>query len=114
MAIKEKIIGDVAVLELKGKLWGGEECKAIHDKVKSLITDDIRKVVIGLSKVKWMNSQGLGVLMACHTSLTAVGGILRIAGATEKVNSLFMITKIITIFENFKTVDRAVASFMED
>ncbi len=114
MAIKEKIIGDVAILKLRGKLWGGEECKAIHDKVKSLITDDIRKVVIDLSKVKWMNSQGLGVMMACHTSLAAVDGILKIAGATAKVNSLFMITKIITIFENFKNADRALASFIEE
>ena len=70
-------------------------------------------MVIDLSKVKWMNSQGLGTIMACHTSLTGVGGKLRVSGATEKVNSLFMITKIITIFENFQTADRAIASFRD-
>ena len=111
MAVKERLLDDVAVLELKGKLWGGEECKAAHEKVKSLIEKGVKKVVVDLSKVKWINSQGLGLLMACHTSLANADGKLHIAGATEKVNSLFMITKLITIFENYQTTDRAIAGF---
>jgi len=111
MAVKEKIIGDVAVLSISGKLMGGGETQEIHAVVKSLIADSIKKVVIDLSKVKWLNSQGLGVLMGSYTSMRNAGGHLRIAGATEKVNSLLMITQLITIFDNYETVDRAVASF---
>jgi len=113
MATKVKMINDIAVIEMKGKLWGGEECKAAHEKVKSMIGEGTNKVVVDLSKVKWMNSQGLGMLMACHTSLKNSGGILKVAGATEKVNSLFMVTKLITIFENYQTADRAIASFKD-
>ena len=111
MAVKEKIIGDVAVLSVSGNLMGGNETQEIHTVVKSLIADGIKKVVIDLSKVKWLNSQGLGVLMASFTSLRNANGNLRIAGATDKVNSLLMITQLITIFDNYETVDRAVATF---
>ena len=111
MAVKEKIVGDVAVLSVSGKLMGGDETKEVHEKVKSLIGDDIKKVVIDLAKVKWLNSSGLGMLISCLTSLQNAEGSLKIAGATEKVNSLFMITKLITVFDTFETVDRAVATF---
>jgi len=111
MAVKEKIVDDVAVLTVSGKLMGGEETWDIHEKVKSLIADKITKVVIDLSKVKWLNSQGLGMLMACYTSLKNANGALKIAGATEKVNSLFMVTQLIKVFDTYETADRAVASF---
>lgn len=111
MQIKEKIMGDVAVLTLKGKLMGGPDTMTVHEKVRSLIADKIKKVVIDLGGVKWMNSSGLGVLIACHTSLRNANGELKLASVTDKVQSLFMITKLVTIFQTFETVDRAVASF---
>ena len=111
MAVKEKMHGDVAVLGVNGKLMGGTETWEVHGKVKSLIADKVTNVVIDLSKVKWMNSQGLGMLMSCLSSCKAVNGHLKIAGATEKVNSLFMITQLIRVFETYETTDRAIASF---
>jgi anti-sigma B factor antagonist len=111
MAVKEKIQGDVAILVISGKLMGGEETKEVHEKVKSLLADGLKKIVIDLSKVKWLNSSGLGILISCLTSITNGGGKLKIAGATEKVNSLLMITKLITVFDSYESADRAVATF---
>ena len=111
MPAKEKIQGDVAIVNVSGKLMGGDETKDIHEKVKSLLADGLKKIVIDLSKVKWLNSQGLGMLISCLTSVTNADGKLKIAGATEKVNSLFMITKLITVFDSYETTDRAVATF---
>ena len=111
MSVKEKIVGDVAVLIVSGKLMGGDETKEVHKKVKSLIGDGIKKIVIDLSKVKWLNSSGLGMLISCLTSVQKSEGVLKIAGATEKVNSLFMITKLITVFDRYESVDRATATF---
>ena len=111
MATKVKVVKDVAVLSVSGKLMGGHETWAVHEKVKSLIADGITKIVIDLAKVKWLNRQGLGMLMASHTSLKKIKGDFKIAGATEKVNSLFMITKLITIFDNHATTEEAVAEF---
>ncbi len=114
MTIKEEIRGDVAVLYLKGNLMGGPEGVQVHEKVKSLLNDKVKKIVIDLSKVKWMNSSGLGILMACMTSVQNAGGQLKISGATEKIKNLFMITKLITIFDTYETADRAVASFQAE
>jgi len=69
-------------------------------------------LVFNLASVKWLNSRGLGMLMACYTSCKNAGGELKIAGATEKVNSLLMMTKLLTIFETFENVDRAVGSYL--
>ncbi len=111
MQIKEQMKGDVAVLELKGKLMGGPETAAIHEKVKELVANNIKKVVIDLGKVNWMNSSGLGALMGSMTTLKNAGGELKLARVTEKVKSLFMITKLVTIFDTYDSVDEAVASF---
>jgi len=111
MQINEQMKGDVAVISLKGKLMGGPETTAIHDKVKELVEKDTKKVVIDLGKVKWMNSSGLGVLMGSMTTVKNSGGELKLSNVTDKVKSLFMITKLITIFETHDTVDEAINSF---
>ena len=113
MAIKESMRDGVAVLALKGKLIGGPDSLALHDKVHSLIADGIKQVVVDLGKVKWMNSSGLGALMASLTTLRNAGGDLKLANVTKKIESLLLITKLIVVFEIYKSVDRAVASFLK-
>ena len=111
MRIKEQMQGDVAILALKGKLMGGPETQAVHDKIKELTENDAKKIVIDLGKVKWMNSSGLGAIMGSLTTTKNAGGELKLANVTEKVKSLFMITKLITIFDTHDSVDEAVSSF---
>ena len=111
MSVKEKITGDVAVLVVSGKLMGGDETKEVHEKVKSLLADGIKKLVIDLAKVKWLNSTGLGVLISCLSSAQNSEAELKLSGATEKVKSLFMMTKLITVFDTYESVDRAIATF---
>ena len=111
MAIKEKIVEDIAILKLRGNLMGGSETDELREKVYSLVSDKIHKVVIDLSSVKWLNSTGLGMLMSCHATLVNNNGQMKLAHATDKVKSLMMVTQLIKIFENYETVDRAVASF---
>lgn len=111
MKIDVKEYSDVFVLTVRGNLMGGPETLAIHEKVKEMIDDKKLKVVIDLSHVKWMNSSGLGTMMGCMTSLKNAGGELKLSGVTEKVKSLFMITKLITIFDTHDTIEDAVAAF---
>lgn len=111
MKIKEKIENHVAVLTLSGKMMGGPETTALHDHIRGLINDGLNKVVIDLGGVKWMNSSGMGVLMACTTTLKNADGQLVLARVSDKVNSLLMITQLIKVFDTFETVERAVAKF---
>jgi len=113
MKIKEEIKSDVAILTLRGELIGGPETIGLHDHIKGLIADGIKNVVVDLAKVKWLNSSGFGVLLGGLTSLRNAGGDLKLACVTERVESLLMMTKLISIFETFETKDRAVASFVK-
>ena len=111
MALKETMKGEVAVIELKGKLMGGPETAEIHDKVKELIAKGNIKVVADMDKVAWMNSTGLGTLMGAMTSLRNNKGDLKLAIIPDNVENLFVITKLITIFDTFDTVDEAIAAY---
>jgi len=111
MQIREKITGDVVVLKFKGSLMGEPDTTKIRQKVHSLVNDELRKVVIDMGGVKWINSAGLGSLIAGLTTLRNIGGDLRLANIADKVESLFMITQLVKVFKSYETVDRAVASF---
>ena len=111
MNIKEKMHGDVAVVALKGNLMGEPDFTEVREKIYSLLQDDVKKIVLDLGKVKWINSSGLGSLIAAMTSIKNKGGEMRLANITEKVESVFMITQLIKVFKTYETVDRAVASF---
>ena len=79
----------------------------LHD----FLDQDKKNIVVDLGSVKFMNSSGLGMLISGFTTIKNGGGSLKLANATEKINSLLVITKLITIFENFNSVDEAVKSF---
>jgi len=113
MKIKERIENHVAILALSGKMMGGPETTALHDHVKGLINDGITKVVIDLGGVKWINSSGLGVLMAAMTTLNSAKGKMKLANITDKVESLLMITQLMRVFDTYESIDRAIASLTE-
>ena len=113
MASKNMIKDGVAILALKGKLMGGPESTGLHDRVHGLIDDGINQVVVDMAKAKWMNSSGLGALMASLTTLRNAGGDLKLANVSKKIESLLLITKLMYVFETYNSVDRAVASFLK-
>ncbi len=105
---------DVVIVSTRGKLMGGKETDDYHQMVKDLLEGGKSKIVADMSKIKWINSKGLGMLMGCFTSCKNAGGNFKIAGAVEKVKSLFMITKLLTIFDAFDTIDEAVESYKSE
>lgn len=114
MKIKESFVKNIAVLTVSGNMMGGPETTALHDKVKSLINDGIKNVVIDLKGVKWLNSSGLGVLMSCFGSLSQADGKMKLASIAEKIQSILMITKMIEFFETYENAERAVGSFEQE
>ena len=99
------------VIELKGNFMGGPEAQEFSDELHKLIDDGKKNVVIDLAETKFMNSSGLGMLISGYTTMKNGGGSLKLANATEKIESLLVITKLITIFEHYPSVDEAVKSF---
>jgi anti-sigma B factor antagonist len=111
MAMKEEMKAGVSILELKGKMMGGPETAEVHQRIKDLVANGVKKVIVDLGKVTWMNSSGIGVLMSSLSTVRSADGELKIARATDKVNSLFIVTKIITTFDSYNSVEEALDSF---
>lgn len=102
------------VIEFKGNVMGGPDAVRLNEKLHELIEKDQTNVVADLSKVKFMNSSGLGMLIGGLTTMRKAGGDLRIANATDKIESLLVITKLITVFKHYKSLEEAVESYQEE
>ena len=113
MKIKTTEQYDAVIIELKGNVMGGPDAIELNDLLHKLIEENKKNVVIDLSDVKFMNSSGLGMLISGFTTMKNGGGNLKLANATDKINSLLVITKLVTIFENYDSVDEAVKSYMK-
>ncbi|MCK5455741.1 MAG: STAS domain-containing protein [Melioribacteraceae bacterium] len=99
------------VITLKGNVMGGPDSQEFQDLLHKFLEENKKNIIVDLGGVKFMNSTGLGMLISGYTSVKNSGGSLKLANATEKINSLLVITKLITIFENFNSVDEAAESF---
>jgi anti-sigma B factor antagonist len=102
------------VIEFKGNVMGGPDAVKLNEKLHELIEDDKTNVVADLGRVKFMNSSGLGMLIGGLTTMRKAGGDLRIANASDKIESLLVVTKLITVFDNYKSLDEAVESYSKD
>ena len=99
------------VITLKGNVMGGPDGAKLHDTLHDLKESGKTNVVCDLSKVKFMNSSGLGMLISAMTTLRNAGGDLRLANVADRIQSLLVITKLITVFKHFESVEDAAKSY---
>jgi anti-sigma B factor antagonist len=111
MTINEKEIGEVVVLELAGKIMGGPDASLLNEKLHELLDRGKIKIIADLANVNWMNSSGLGILIGGLTTMRNNGGDLKLSSVTERIQSLLMITKLLTVFDAHDSLEKAVASF---
>lgn len=111
MKLSFREVKDVMVLSPKGKIMGGPDATQMHDQLHEFINQGKKKVVIDLAKVDWMNSTGLGILISGLTTMRNSSGELKLANVTEKIQSLLTITKLITVFDCYDSVQEAAESF---
>jgi anti-sigma B factor antagonist len=111
MQISERSIGDVMVLDLKGKITLGEGDELLKDKVNSLINQGQRKIVLNLGEVPYLDSAGLGEVVRAYTTVSREGGSLKLLNLTKRITDLLSITKLLTVFETFDSESDAVKSF---
>lgn len=111
MKIKQKETGGVAVLEVSGEMYGGPENMKLLEMVTELAEQGHKKLIINFSKVKWVASTGLGILITVKTRFERDGGKLKLSNLNERVLSLFQVTKINTVMDTYASEEEAVASF---
>jgi anti-sigma B factor antagonist len=111
MKISEVAQGDIIILTLKGNLLGGPDADTFYNIIKKNLDKGTRNFVLDLGSVKLMNSSGLGILIKSLKPVREAGGDFHLANVTEKINSLFMITKLYQVFKNFSSIDEAINGF---
>lgn len=111
LKIVDRVVDGVAVEGLEGRVVLGEESNALREKVKSLLAAGHKKIVINMDKVSYVDSSGLGTLVAAHTSAKAQGATLKLCHLGSKFHEILQVTKLLTVFEVFPTEAAAIASF---
>lgn len=111
MQIEERAVGDVTVLDLKGRVTLGEGDELLKDKVNSLLNQGRRKLVLNLAEVPYVDSAGLGEIVRTYTTVSRQGGSLKLLNLTKRIADLLSITKLLTVFETFESEADAVKSF---
>ncbi len=111
MRLSDREQNGVVILSPKGKIMGGPDASLLHDKLYEFIEQNKKRVVIDLAGVDWMNSTGLGILISGYTTLRNNEGELKLANVTEKIQSLLTITKLVTVFEAYDSIEEAIQSF---
>jgi anti-sigma B factor antagonist len=110
MKFEDILQGDIVIMNLSGKIMGGEETTLFHGKLHEYIGLNKKNFVVDLAAVDWMNSVGLGMLISALTTVKNSGGRLVLANI-DKIESILTITRLITVFEHFDNRDAALESF---
>lgn len=113
MALKmtNREVDGVSVVALDGRIVLGEESNALREKVKSLIAEGKKKVVLNMANITFIDSAGLGTLVAAHHSAKSQGAALKLAHLGAKFQEVLQITKLLTVFDVYNSEAEAVASF---
>ncbi|MCI0485808.1 MAG: STAS domain-containing protein [Blastocatellia bacterium] len=114
MNIKERVIEGVSVLDLSGKIVLGEGDVQIRERIKDLLADGQRQILLNLGDVSYLDSAGLGALVGSYTTVKREGGQLRLVNLTKRIQDILAITKLITVFDTYDDEKEALASFKAD
>jgi anti-sigma B factor antagonist len=111
MQIEERVVNNVTVLDLKGKMTLGEGDELLKDKINSLLQQDRKQIVLNLESVPYIDSAGLGEIVRTYTTVSRQGGKLKLVNLTKRITDLLSITKLLTVFETFDSEQDAIRSF---
>ncbi|MBU8921201.1 MAG: STAS domain-containing protein [Bacteroidales bacterium] len=108
MKIKKKEIDGIAVLELSGEMYGGPDNMKLVEVVSELVEEKKLDLVINLSKVKWISSTGLGILVSARSRYAKEGGVIKLCQPNDRVLGILQVTRLNLIFDVFNSVKEAI------
>jgi anti-sigma B factor antagonist len=111
MKISTREIGNVTVMELKGKVMIGSGDVALRDAIDKAVGSGKKNLLVDLGGISKMDSSGLGELVAAHNTVTAGNGTIKLANIPSKLYNIMGVSQIISVFDVFDDVDEGLASF---
>ena len=109
--VNERQAGDVTILDLTGEVRLGDSSVALRDSVRKLADAGKNKVLLNLAGVKYIDSSGIGELIANYTTVSRQGGQLKLLNLTDRIQNLLVITKLLTVFDSYDDEAEALKSF---
>jgi anti-sigma B factor antagonist len=103
--------GKVIVVDASGKLTLGEGTGTLRAKIRELVDGGSKRIVLNMADLSYMDSSGLGELIAAHTTIITAGGEMKLLNLAKRVHDLMKLTKLYTVFETFEDEASAVDSF---
>ena len=110
LKMNTRLLDGIVVLDCSGRIIFGEETTALREKVKQLL-GETKQIVLNLGEVNYIDSGGLGTLVALFTSARSAGASIKLANLTQRVGDLLQVTKLLTVFEVYDGEDMAVRAF---
>jgi anti-sigma B factor antagonist len=104
-------VDGVSVVELDGRIVLGEESNSLREKLKSLIAEGKKKIVLNMADITYIDSTGLGTLVAAHLNAKNQGASVRLCHLGKKFHEVLQLTKLLTVFDVYDTEAAAVSSF---
>lgn len=104
-------VDGVSVVELDGRIVLGEESNSLREKIKSLLAEGKKKIILNMANIKYIDSAGLGTLVAAHLSAKTQGASVRLCHLGNKFHEVLQMTKLLTVFDVYDTEAAAVSSF---
>ncbi len=112
MHISERTVGDVIIVDVSGKVTLGDGSDTVlKDKMRSLVQQGHKKLLLNLGDVSYVDSAGLGEIVQAYATVNKNGGTLKLLNVTKRIRDLLSITKLLTVFDTFDVEADAVRSF---
>jgi anti-sigma B factor antagonist len=108
MDLQERSAGAVTLIDVSGKLQAGDDSGRLKDKINSLLHQSRKQIVLNLAGVPYIDSTGLGELVATHATVTRQGGQIVLVQLTARVQDLLAICRLLTVFDTFDTEAEAL------
>jgi anti-sigma B factor antagonist len=109
--ITNKDVDGVAVVSYNGRIVLGPESAALRERVKSLLVEDRKRIVLNMSNVNYIDSSGLGMLVALHVSARGQAAEIHLSNLGEKFHDVLQLTRLLTVFNVYDTEDAAIRAF---
>jgi anti-sigma B factor antagonist len=110
LKLTTKTTDGILIVECNGRIVFGEESSLLRDTVKKAVVES-NKIVLNLGNVSYIDSGGLGTLVALRTTAQNAGGTIKLTNLTDRVTDLLQVTKLLTVFDVYNSEAEAVDSF---
>lgn len=111
--INERRSGEVIILDLKGRLRVGGNSLALHKSIRALVLEKKTLIILNLAGVTYIDSCGLGELVASQVSVENKGGEIKLIGISETLRELLTATRLLAVFKSHDSEIDAIESFAQ-